>query len=284
MQNSLPSGSCITVEQTERMDSSEVDGYLARIGAVRPERPSADALRALHAAHLRSVPFENLSVHLHEPVILDEAALLAKIVGRHRGGFCYELNGLFAGLLRALGFEVTLLAARVFSSDGLGPPFDHLVLLVATPEPMLADVGFGDHATYPLMAHGGTGQSDPAGTFEVVDATDGDFDVVRDGRPQYRVEARKRALVDFEPMCWWHQSSPKSHFTRSLTCSLPTDNGRVTLSDRRLIVTTGGQRVETSLADDESILAAYRQHFGIVLQRPPHLSDGNTSGGLASGE
>jgi N-hydroxyarylamine O-acetyltransferase len=74
-------------------------------------------------------------------------------------------------------------------------------------------------------------QSDPAGTFEVVDATDGDFDVVRDGHPQYRVESRRRPLVDFEPMCWWHQSSPKSHFTRSLTCSLPTADGRVTLSD-----------------------------------------------------
>ena len=107
--------------------------------------------------------------------------------------------------------------------------------------------------------------------FEVLDSADGDFDVTRDGRPQYRVEARPRLLVDFEPTCWWHQTSPKSHFTRSLTCSLPTAAGRATLSDRRLIITTDGQRTETTIAEDEALLAAYREHFGIVLEHPPHL-------------
>jgi N-hydroxyarylamine O-acetyltransferase len=105
----------------------------------------------------------------------------------------------------------------------------------------------------------------------VLTGTDGDFDVLRDGHRQYRVESRSRALIDFEPTCWWQQSSPKSHFTQSLTCSLPTASGRVTLSDRRLIVTTDGRRVETPLADDDAILAAYRHHFGIVLERAPHL-------------
>ena len=98
------------------MQRADVDAYLARIGAARPERPSTEALQVLHAAHLRSVPFENLSIHLGEPVILDESALLDKIVGRRRGGFCYELNGLFAALLTALGFDVTLLAGRVLTA------------------------------------------------------------------------------------------------------------------------------------------------------------------------
>lgn len=251
------------------MDRADVDVYLERIGAVRPTEPSIDALQVLQAAHLRSVPFENLSIHLGEPVILDESALLEKVVGRRRGGFCYELNGLFAALLGALGFEVTLLAARVFSPDGLGPPFDHLALLVHTTEPMLADVGFGDHALHPLAARDRSVQRDPAGTFEVLDSADGDLDVSRDGRGQYRAESRGRELVDFEPTCWWHQTSPKSHFTRSLTCSLPTARGRVTLSDRRLIVTSDGRRSETSIADDEALLAAYRDNFGILLDRLP---------------
>jgi N-hydroxyarylamine O-acetyltransferase len=267
----------VALGHTEPMDRADVDAYLARIGAVRPAEPSVDALRTLQVAHLCSVPFENLSIHLGEPVVLDESALFDKIVGRRRGGFCYEANGLFAALLGALGFEVTLLAARVFAPGGLGPPFDHLALFVHSAEPRLADVGFGDHALHPLSAGDRSAQRDPAGIFAVLDAADGDLDVSRDGQPQYRAESRGRALADFEPACWWHQTSPKSHFTRSLTCSLPTARGRVTLSDRRLIVTTDGRRSETSIADDEALLDAYRDHFGIVLDRLP-------SNPLAGGE
>jgi N-hydroxyarylamine O-acetyltransferase len=254
------------------MDRAHVDAYLARIGAVHPGPPTADALRTLQVAHLRSVPFENLSIHLGEPILLDEAALFDKIVGRERGGFCYELNGLFAGLLVALGFDVTLLAARVFTAAGLGPPFDHLVLRVDEGAGWLADVGFGDHSLHPLAASRVGPQEDPGGRFEVVEASEGDLDVVRDGHPQYRIESRGRQLADFEPTCWWQQSSPASHFTRSMICSKATPTGRVTVSDRRCIVTTAGQRVESSIDDDEALLAAYRSYFGIVLAGAPHLS------------
>ena len=86
---------------------------------------------------------------------------------------------------------------------------------------------------------------------------------------QYRVEPRPRSLGDFEPTCWWQQTSPRSHFTRSLVCSLLTEHGRVTLSDRTLIRTTGDQREERTLTDDAEVLDAYRSHFGIVLDRLP---------------
>jgi len=67
----------------------------------------------LHEAHLLAVPFENLDIVLGRAIVLDEASLWTKIVDHHRGGFCYELNGLFALLLRALGFQVDLLSAAV---------------------------------------------------------------------------------------------------------------------------------------------------------------------------
>src|ERR1700756_3438129 len=86
----------------------------------------------LHRAHQMSVPFENLSIHLGEPIRLAEADLLAKVVARRRGGFCYELNGAFALLLSALGFEVERVAARVYGGTTLGPPFDHMALVVRT--------------------------------------------------------------------------------------------------------------------------------------------------------
>src|SRR5688500_2931419 len=91
----------------------DVNAYLNRIGYQGPLEPSAQTLRDLHVAHLRTVPFENLSIHSHEPIVLDDAALFEKVVQRRRGGFCYELNGLFTALLRSLGFEVEMLSAAV---------------------------------------------------------------------------------------------------------------------------------------------------------------------------
>jgi N-hydroxyarylamine O-acetyltransferase len=253
------------------MDGKELDAYLARIGAARPARADAAALRELHLRHLLAVPFENLSIHLGEPIVLEPAALLDKLVRRRRGGFCYELNGAFADLLAALGFGVTLLAARVFGEDGPGPPFDHLALRVdvAGDGPWLADVGFGRHSSYPLRLDSRGEQADPGGTFRIAEAADGDLDVIRDGQPQYRLEPRARSLADFEPTCWWQQTSPRSHFTRSLVCSLLTEDGRVTLSDRTLIRTTGEQREERTLSGDAESLDAYRTWFGIVLDRLP---------------
>src|SRR5215470_823990 len=135
------------------MDDKTVAAYLDRIGTGRrPEVIDAAALRDLHRAHLLAVPFENLSIHLAEPISLDEDTLLGKIVTRRRGGFCYELNGAFALLLRALGADVVLAAARVHGAGSLGPPFDHLALLVRLPDgsgPWVADVGFGRHAVHP---------------------------------------------------------------------------------------------------------------------------------------
>jgi N-hydroxyarylamine O-acetyltransferase len=248
-----------------------VEEYLERIHAPRPAGPSGDGLRSLHAAHLHAVPFENLSIHIGEVIRLDQEALLDKLLTRTRGGFCYELNGGFALLLGALGFDVTMLAARVFAGDDFGPPFDHLVLRVDTAEPWLADVGFGKHSLYPLRLSSRSPQEDPDGQFTVAETPDGDLDVSLDGKPQYRVELRPRRIRDFEPTCWWHQTSPKSHFTRSLTCSLRTKTGRITLSDRLLIETRNGQRKETELTGDAEVLAAYQAYFGIRLERVPHL-------------
>ena len=104
------------------MDEPELRAYLDRIGAERPALLDAGALAALHRAHLLTVPIENLSNHLAEPISLDEGGLLAKIVTKRRGGFCYELNGAFALLLEALGARVTRVAARVYGGEGkLGP-------------------------------------------------------------------------------------------------------------------------------------------------------------------
>jgi N-hydroxyarylamine O-acetyltransferase len=246
--------------------------YLRRIGVTPPATADAAAVRLLHRAHQVAIPFENLSIHLDEPISLEESDLVSKIVQRRRGGFCYELNGMFALLLEALGARVTRVAARVYGDSGLSPPFDHLALVVRPADgsgPWLADVGFGSHSDYPLRLDGRGEQDDPAGRFSIADAPDGDADVLKDGRPQYRIEMRERSLADFVPTCWWQQTSPLSHFTASTVCSRLTQDGRVTISGRTLIRTSGGTRTEQELADDDALLAAYRDDFGIALSRVP---------------
>ena len=254
------------------LDEETAAAYLRRVGVAPPVTADAAAVRLLHQAHQRAVPFENLSIHLGEPISLDSGDLFGKIVSRRRGGFCYELNGLFALLLEALGMRVQRVAARVHGGGGLSPPFDHLALFVQPADGSgrwLADVGFGRHSDYPLrLGHRGE-QDDPAGRFQLAEADGGDLDVLKDGEPQYRIEPRERSLADFVPTCWWQQTSPQSHFTAGPVCTRLTDGGRITLSGRTLIETSGGSRTETELASDDALLAAYRDRFGIVLDRVP---------------
>ena len=161
--------------------------------------------------------------------------------------------------------------------DGhLGPPFDHLALIVLAADgsgPWLADVGFGSHSDYPLMLDSRTDQADPAGMFRLADAGAGDVDVLKDGKPQYRIEMRSRQLDDFLPTCWYQSTSPASHFTQSTICSRLTDDGRVSISGRTLIKTSGAGRSEERLPDEAALLAAYRAYFGIVLRRAPSFPE-----------
>jgi N-hydroxyarylamine O-acetyltransferase len=254
------------------MDQATMAAYLDRIGVTGPAAGDAAGLRTLHQAHQRTVPFENLSIHLAEQISLDEPDLIDKIVRRRRGGFCYELNGAFALLLEALGAQVSRVGARVHGEAGLSPPLDHLALVVRPADgtgPWLADVGFGSHSDYPLRLDDRNDQDDPAGRFRLEDAGEGDIDVLKDGKPQYRLETRAVSLADCVPTCWWQQTSPLSHFTQSTICSRLTPGGRVSISGRLLIQTEHGTRTEQQLDTDDALLAAYRDHFGVVLSRLP---------------
>ncbi|WUC42367.1 arylamine N-acetyltransferase [Streptomyces cellulosae] len=288
---------------TDGTDTATTDAYLRRLGVERPARPTPDALRELHLRHLRTVPFENLSVHLGEEIVLDEKRLLDKVVKAGRGGFCYELNGAFGALLTALGYDVTLLAARVYGDGGrLGVPYDHLALRVRTEDggDWLADVGFGAHFHLPLAFGERAEQRDPAGVFRIAEAEPdaagvrgghdaagaADLDVLRDGRPVYRLETRPRALADFTAGAWWHRTSPHSHFTRSLVCSRVTDDGgRITLGGRRLTLTApDGTRQERDAGSDAEVLSVYRGEFGITLDAVPAVRGGGTDGWSRTGQ
>jgi N-hydroxyarylamine O-acetyltransferase len=256
-----------------------VPAYLERIGYHGGLTPELTTLQALQLTHLRSVPFENLSIHAHQTIALDQASLFRKIVEQGRGGFCYELNGLFAALLDALGFKLDRLAANVCGQGGnFGPDFDHLCLLVHLEEDYLVDVGFGDSFQQPLRVDL-VGEQIQGDKSYRLGCEDGHYTLYKkssdspageqrlsEATPQYRFRLMPHDLVAFEAMCRYHQSSADSHFTQKRICSLALPDGRVSLSDLRLIVNKGqGPRVETVLASEADFSAALRQHFGIVL-------------------
>ena len=255
------------------MRSMNIDAYLKRISYSGSLEPTADTLRELQLAHLLTVPFENLSIHSREPIVLEENALFAKIVERRRGGFCYEANGLFAGLLHALGFDVAMLGAGVANSQGeFGPNFDHMTLMVTLSDRWLVDVGFGDSFLEPLLLDSRVEQVQGTRAFKIVDDDDDHLILLRrnldaDWEPQYRFTLQPYSFADYEEMCQFHQTSPDSHFAKGRICSRATADGRVSLSEMRLITTTGPEqrRDERTLKDQDEYDCVLRDEFGIVM-------------------
>lgn len=246
--------------------------YLQRIGYEGPIAPVPAVLRALHRAHLLAVPFENLDIHLGRPIVLSVDRFFEKVVRDRRGGFCYELNGLFAALLRELGYSVAFLSARVVGPDGsISPPFDHLTLSVecpGNPQRWLCDVGFGEGFLQPLPLLAGTERAEENGRYRL-DA-DGEEYVLCRGQGSaepltaaYRFTTDPHELAAFTDMCEYQQTSPESHFTQQRVCSLATPDGRVTLTGTRLIVTRRGERSEVPIEDGAAYRAALAEWFGI---------------------
>lgn len=248
--------------------------FLTRIQYSGSIRPDAQTLQGLHLAHLLHVPFENLDIGRNRPIRLEEEALWNKIVLQGRGGFCYELNGLFAVLLKEIGFDVTYLNARVYNREGkLGIPFDHLALLVQIPGQTgrwLADVGFGDSFNQPLRFDEPDEQVQGLRSYRLESTANGyitwqkDYDGSWERHYFFDLEPH-RFPSEYESGCLYHQTSPQSSFTRGSIISRATPEGRVSLEDGRLILTRNGQRTERSVANREEYETLLQEYFGIVL-------------------
>lgn len=248
----------------------DIDAYLERIAYEGSREPAAQTLRDLQVAHLTAVPFENLSIHAGEPILLDDDALFDKVVGRRRGGFCYELNGLFAGLLRALGFNVAMLSARVARGEGgFSEEFDHMTLLVSLEERWLVDVGFGDTFREPLRLDDREVQVQDGGAYRIENTGESLVlsERTEDGwQAQYKFSLEPHHYADYAARCHYQQTSPESHFTQQRVCTRATPEGRLTLSEMRFISTTlNGGRQERLLKSEDEFAAALREEFGIVM-------------------
>lgn len=251
------------------MEPVDIDRYLARIGYEGSREPTAQTLAALQRAHMTSVPFESLDCYLGNPVVVDRDANYAKIVERGRGGFCFELNGMFSWLLEQLGFRVTLLAARpVFGEGQMAPPFAHLTLQVDLEERWLADVGFGMSFLEPLRMNDAEIQIRDGRPYRVEGNDDGwmMWDLSGDEPGGFRFTLEPRALQDFAGMCAEYSTDPDSIFVQSAVYALsrPPD-GYVQLSRSKLNVRENGVLTVTELSDDDEWQRLLFEHFGVRL-------------------
>lgn len=247
-----------------------VDKYLARIRVDKPIDIDLDTLTMLQKAHLKAIPFENLDIHYGREISLEIGKIFEKIVGKERGGFCYELNGLFHALLQKLGFIARIVSARVAKDDGgFTPEYDHLAIVVSiNGKDYLVDVGFGHFALAPLLIYPGGKCSDGVGEFQIIEFDENYLEVgkIEDEVviPKYIFSMDERRITEFQEMCVYHQTSADSHFTQKKIISILTDGGRITLTNTQLKIS----RVQGSQVEDftEDEFEKYLQrHFDIRI-------------------
>jgi N-hydroxyarylamine O-acetyltransferase len=245
-----------------------IDLYLKRIKLTGVLTPTIENLEKLHLAHLINVPYENFDILRGLPYNLDETNLFQKIILNHRGGYCYELNILFAKLLSELGFQTNLLSASIIGENGSsGPEFDHPVILVSLHKRFIADVGNAkwfhlpiclDDPDYQVQGNTIYRIENNEGAFTLLQRNANGFDI-----PQYKFTLKPRTGMEFNEMCQFKWTSPESKFTKGYICSrLISPQTRVTLNNTRLITTENGQRREQILVDRKDFSTLLGQYFG----------------------
>lgn len=262
---------------TTTFTQTHIAAYLGRIGYSGSTEPTAATLAGIYHAHHLTVPFENFDIlPLGRPLKLDPASIHDKVVGHHRGGYCYELNGLLAAVLRDLGYDVSIAEARFVETDGgLSAPFDHMVLMIQPPDDQnrwLVDAAGGRNASLrPLPIRDGYIEHQPAiGRSFRFSGDDHRWQLDHqlageDWQPIYVFDAIPRTLDDFRARSHFHEHDPASHFRQGPLCTIATPTGRVTFSQNRLIITDGSNREEQSVSPDE-VNAILHHYFQVDLE------------------
>lgn len=253
----------------------DLPAYLTRIGYTGPTRPTLQVLRELNVLHPRAIPFENLDPLRGERVSLDLDALQDKLVRRHRGGYCFEHNTLFAAVLTALGFDVTPLLARVLwtRADDAVTAKSHMLLRVALPDGVfIADVGFGGVTlTSPLRLDTDVVQPTPFEPARLVrtaccDAFDVEVQLGSVWQKVYRFDLRPTYRIDHEVANWYTCAHPDSHFVHNLMVCRVLDDARATLFNDRLTMRwRGGRDSHRHLDSGAELAECLSATFGIDI-------------------
>jgi len=253
-----------------KVEKLDVEAYLRRIHE-QQEDPSFAYLKRLHRSHLLHIPFENLDIHYNKKIQLDYQLVFEKVINRKRGGYCYELNGLFYHLLFHLGFEVKLISAKVKkeNSDEYGKEYDHMAIIVSlSNEDFLVDVGFGKGMVYPKKIEEEAVQMDHLDYWKISkDINDNYFLKASADATSFTnkfvFSKEEKQLIQFHEMNEYHQTSPDSSFVQRKLITQLTKTGRITLSNTKFLEEKLGQRNETPIESEDEFLAVLDQHFSI---------------------
>ena len=249
----------------------DIEKILERIQYQGPRVVSLEVLGELMRAFLFSVPFENLDIHAHIKIILDPHRFYEKIVINHRGGFCYECNALFYELLRGLGFEVSIMAARMAIHETVSPGYSHMPLRVKLDQDYLVDVGNGQSVRDPMPIPGDVISRAEGIRYKVGRYNDNEFALYyrtenSDWAARFVFSTAPRGLDEFKVMCYYHQTSQESIFTKQRLCTLPTDNGRITLTDKNLLITEDGTETNKAVESKDELEGLLQKYFNINVQ------------------
>jgi N-hydroxyarylamine O-acetyltransferase len=247
----------------------DLPAYLRRIGKREVPPATLEGLRALHRAHVESIPFENLDIQMGHGVRIDPASLMDKLVARRRGGYCFEQNTLFAHVLEAVGIAVRAREARVRPAPGVLLPRTHMTLVASVAgRDWLADVGFGGEGLVEPAAMDGEVVRQEGWDYRVV--AEGTLRVLqrrRDGAwlDQYAVLPGVVHPVDFEVANWFTSTWPKSPFVQTVTAQRVTGGARHVLRNLTYTVTRA-ERTETRELSRAELVPLLRSVFGLDVE------------------
>lgn len=261
----------MTAPATDSASGFNLAAYLRRVDYAGPVEATLPVLRALHLAHATHIPFENLDILLRRPIRLDAASLQAKLVDGGRGGYCFEQNQLLAMALRAVGFELETLIARVrFRVRQQVLPRTHMLLLVTLGnERWLADAGFGaDGLLLPVPLEAGRTSHQFAWWVRAIER-DGLW-VMQSARAGlwedlYAFTLEPQWPIDFAVANHYTSTHPDSRFTQLLVAQRMTPQVKIRLRNRELTHDTGRDVMSRTLADDAEILHVLDATFGLTF-------------------
>ncbi|MBX9401524.1 arylamine N-acetyltransferase [Lysobacter sp. BMK333-48F3] len=248
--------------------------YLQRLGYERAPAPTLDSLRELQRRHSHAFVFETINSLLQAPIPIDLPSLRRKLLHDGRGGYCYELNGLFLTLLQQLGFQARGLTGRVL----MGGPEDavtartHLVALVEIDrERWIADVGFGGMVpTGPLRLDETGEQTTPHEPYRLERRDAGQYllraKVGEEWRAMYVFDLAPQEQIDYVVGNWYVSSHPQSPFRGQLFVARTGPGWRKTLNNDSYAVHRLGQPSERrELAGADEVIEVLREQFGLRL-------------------
>jgi arylamine N-acetyltransferase len=250
----------------------DVEAYLSRIGYEGPLDLNETTLSKLQACHLHTVPYENFDILNRIPLSLEIPNLFNKIVVRHRGGYCFELNALFGWLLRELGFKVTDYFARFWRDEPNTPPKRrHQILKVEVEgKAYLCDVGVGGIVPQrPIEMVEGLVQAQGNEHYKL--ERDSYFGWILCEEKQgnwnwlYSFTEEPQLPKDYIMASYWCEHAPESIFNKDAIAAIRTTGGRNSLAGNEFrIFTNEGVQVFTPQTD-EAYAEALKTHFGIVI-------------------